>query len=496
MKQFDREFDPRGIVLQKKEYQPLSIAFYGIMNYDLYKETGDRVYYNHIINQYKFFCDTSGFDLIDGGKGMGLPYNKDFKDIKAPWYSGMTQGVAISFLLRYYDLKKDKSALQKAKQLAYFMLRPVAEGGTIGKTPEGHPWIEEYPGSKSSPQVLNGFINALIGLKEYCMFFPKDSLASRLHDTCYKAMIKSFEKYDVHDWTRYNRAYMPCSNQYIRYQITQLEHLYKIYGDETLLKQMMLWSMFTYNKPDPVLKFYKNTMYNFAIPMSTTGDPGMHYGPASFDSTFSPLPDVRVSSSEKRSGGKQIPAVLMPQKKTILSLGREMHFVRLVFDSLPAPGELVFELPGANGKTVAAETRIHANGVDIYAVSKFSRVHISYNNDHATPVRLKEVQFNDPDRHEQAMFLFSKHKLIVKLDKGKKYAVRFKSKNAPAPVVFYRHLDNKFGLYRAVWKASQTISNPEMIFTAPANGHYEFFVSLPLLLPGAGISELELVPVE
>ena len=45
------------------------------------------------------------------------------------------------------------------------MLIDTGEGGTLRSTPEGHPWIEEYPGSKGS-YVLNGFLFSLIAVLE------------------------------------------------------------------------------------------------------------------------------------------------------------------------------------------------------------------------------------------------------------------------------------------------------------------------------------------
>ena len=243
----DRSFDANGIVIQKKSYHALSIAGFGIMNYEDFVVSGDSSSYKNVINQYKYFCDSTKVVYTDNYKGMGLPYKFIFFDMKPPWYSGMTQGVAISFLLRYYKLTGDSNVLEKVRQLAWFMLQPVERGGTIGKTPEGFAFIEEYPNSKKNPQVMNGFINGLIGLKEYLNFFPEDTLARRIHDESYETMIKTFREYDTsNNWTNYNRLKKPVTNLYMRYQITELEFLYSIYSDYRLIKQMMIWSYFAY----------------------------------------------------------------------------------------------------------------------------------------------------------------------------------------------------------------------------------------------------------
>ena len=65
MKQYNRKFDIQGIVLQKEEYHALSIAVYGIMAYDEFMRSKDSIYHKQIINQYKYFCDTSKVDFFN-----------------------------------------------------------------------------------------------------------------------------------------------------------------------------------------------------------------------------------------------------------------------------------------------------------------------------------------------------------------------------------------------------------------------------------------------
>ena len=184
-KQYERSFDSVGIILQKNQYHPLTISIYGIMCYDHFIRTGDSTYMIELHNQFNYFQDTSRFDYHYEKRGIGLPYHFNFNDLKAPWYSGLTQGAAISFLLRYYQLTKNGYALELTEKIAYLMLQPETNFGTISQTTEGRTWIEEYPTSKKSVNVLNGFINGLVGLKEYCDFFPNDTMAERIHSEVY-----------------------------------------------------------------------------------------------------------------------------------------------------------------------------------------------------------------------------------------------------------------------------------------------------------------------
>ena len=126
-----RTFDKEGIMKTKKVYNPLVIAQYGILAYYSFIETRDSSYYFECINQVKFFKDTSKVDAIINDKGIGLPYDFKYKDMKAPWYSGMTQGYAASFLLRYHDLTHDDSILPIIKKIVYVLISPQEDGGTI-----------------------------------------------------------------------------------------------------------------------------------------------------------------------------------------------------------------------------------------------------------------------------------------------------------------------------------------------------------------------------
>lgn len=243
-----RSFDENGIIKSKGLYHPLNICQYGLLCYDKFIEDGDSSYYEAFVNQYQYFTDNSKVDSMFNGKGIGLPYRFNFWDLKSPWYSGMTQGSALSYLLRYFLLTNDSSAIDISKKIAYTLLQKQEVGGTISITKEGYYWIEEYPNSKRSPQVINGFINGIIGLKEYVDFVPSDTLASKMLSETYKGLTNSLSFFDSKNWTYYNRASKKLSNNYLRYQIIEMKHLYEVFSDSIFIKQMMLWSVMAHNK--------------------------------------------------------------------------------------------------------------------------------------------------------------------------------------------------------------------------------------------------------
>lgn len=487
--QFERGLDSNGVVIQKKEYHPLSIAFFGIMCYDEYKRTGDKKFLSHCENQYRYFKDTTHLDFIQGGEGAGLPYNYNYKEMKAPWYSGMTQGVGISFLLRYYTLTKDRTALLRAKQLALFMLRPVETGGTIGKTPEGGMWIEEYPRSKNSPEVLNGFINGLVGLKEYCDFFPKDTAAQRVHDSCYASMIRSFRKYDTYEWTQYDRARKPVTNQYMRYQIGQLDHLYEIYGDDLLLRQMMIWSMFAYGKKDNVIRFYRSPNYQFAVMMEKKDS--AYVGPAYFTTIKTAEPKARFSGLQGR-----LPFRLKGQRRYKLNTGEARQYVQLEFDRPIESEELSVELLDRNGGKVAFEMQIFSNFVCLSADTAFEKIGLRRLSPSGTGPEVRSVAYPDPVTDERPFFLFLRYTHEDLLTINQKYRLELKTRHTTGMRIFYRYHVNKNSVAKSLWETRQVMPGENPVFTAPQNGYYEFFFCIPLQVPGSKISDIRLTPVD
>ncbi|WP_318959384.1 D-glucuronyl C5-epimerase family protein [Lishizhenia sp.] len=269
----NRTLDSTGILLSNYRYHPLSISQFGVLSYYYFKDTGDSIYYKKCVDQIKYFKDTSKVHSLFNGKGMGLPYNYNFWDLKAPWYSGMTQGYAVSYLLRYYDLTQDEEVLPIIEKVAYVLLQNQEDGGTISKTPEGYTWIEEYPNSNRSPQVLNGYINGLIGLKEYCDFHPNDTMAKRIFDETYEGFTNSLHHFDTHMWSYYNRKNRGLSNKYMRYQIYEMKHLYELFGDEIFDNQRRIWSVMANKKYiKSKSKAYKFPNHDLVFPVNKISD--------------------------------------------------------------------------------------------------------------------------------------------------------------------------------------------------------------------------------
>lgn len=241
----NRSFDDDnyGVILLNGYYHPVNICQYGLFCLDKYAETNDEEWLKKASGQVKYFQNKGLVHELFDGSGIGLPYNFEYKGLMPPWYSGMGQGMGVSFLLRYAEATRDTSLYPTVRKLIYVMLQPQEKGGCISKTPENLLWIEEYPNTPESPQVLNGGIFALFGLMDYCLVFPDDSSSQRILMELLSSLKTIIPTYDSRSWTKYNRrAIYPNRFDYIHLQIFQMRQLFQYTNDPFFLRQACIWS--------------------------------------------------------------------------------------------------------------------------------------------------------------------------------------------------------------------------------------------------------------
>lgn len=470
--QFERTFDAAGIVTQKKEYHPLTISFYGIMNYDAFKTTGDSSYYKHVVNQFNYFKDTSKLIFSDNGTCVGLPYRFNYKGLKAPWFSGMTQGVATSFLLRYYELTGDKYALDLSQKIVRFMLKTEADGGTIGRTKEGGPWIEEYPAYASSKSVLNGFINGLIGLKEYCDFFPNDTYAKAMHDSCYNEMIEHIHVYDTPNWTTYNRNGGAITNSYMRYELEEFDHLYSIYGDERLRRQMKIWARFAIGKFDKEWKFLILPKYDFSKEITFDFEKKGF----DFDVSKSFMNGLQELSTQKN--GSKLRAVV-PQKTNYLQISQ-----------MDGESSRKFQIKVlVNGKEVPCQLTKSDSSITVESDIPFDEVQIKLKKRQRKDLRVMAYNYRSCELPQFACFSPCSPKYI---SKGQKITAVGNGIHLTNGVVFYRCGSSNDDLKKQLFRQSNSFNLNEGGYIAQETGMYEFFVSYDITHPVSSLRNFEI----
>lgn len=266
-------FNTNGVILQHQKYNSLKSGVFGIYCYERFIETSDSTFYFHFINQYQYLGDSANFDYFDNGNAIAYPIDYDHADLKAPWYSGLTSGVVSSYLFRYYLSSTDEEALNLGIKSAKYMLIPIEKNGVLSLDDEALPWIEEYPNSKLYPKVTNGFISSIIALHEYLQFEGNDA-AELLLKQSIKSLKKSFLTHELKNNTSYSLGIKPpVENYYLKLQISQLEHLHELIGDQEIFIQNIIWKTHSYQK---TIFFkrpgYLNRYFDFAVPFKVSNN--------------------------------------------------------------------------------------------------------------------------------------------------------------------------------------------------------------------------------
>jgi hypothetical protein len=339
----ERSLSPEGYILHEGRYHPVTVATGGILAYERFLDTGDSAWFHLMRDQVRYFTDTARTDRRADGQGTAIPYDWDFGRHKAPWYSGMAQGVALSLLLRHEHLTGDTSLAPLMRRIAWFMVLPEEQGGCRSTTMEGMTWIEEYPHSAEHRHVLNGFLNALVGLIEYGRRFPDDSLACAVRDSCFASLRRCWDHYDRTEWSAYDRSGGGLTAGYLQYQIVQLQHLVELTGDPLLRDQMRLWTVYATDRPNNEKRSYMRRRGWQASARLVAQD------------SASLRPDVRAADPEKRrtahwttgppgrAGGKGRASTAAKSQWTVhhtLPSALPVELLEIARDTLPWPLEV------------------------------------------------------------------------------------------------------------------------------------------------------------
>lgn len=104
--------------------------------------------------------------------GIFFPYGFDFGlhgrgTLKAPWYSGMAQGIALSGFVRLHEWTGETKWLDAAhRTYASFLVRPEPDKPWVTAVDGGLLWFEEYPWTPYD-HTYNGHNFATFGLHDY-----------------------------------------------------------------------------------------------------------------------------------------------------------------------------------------------------------------------------------------------------------------------------------------------------------------------------------------
>jgi hypothetical protein len=133
--------------------------------------------------------------------GIAWEYMFRFDGGSPPWTSGLSQGTALQLLSRAWSRFKEPALLNAAQQaVGIFQTAPPA--GVQVQTPAGS-WYAEYTYAPSD-KILNGFIQALVGLYDYTQI-TKDPLGLKLFEAGDADARVEVPHFDTGAWSLYDQ---------------------------------------------------------------------------------------------------------------------------------------------------------------------------------------------------------------------------------------------------------------------------------------------------
>lgn len=257
LENFDYPLDANGIpqvYMGKKlglKYNPITIAQYGLSHLQKYGTSKDESELNIAQAAAAWLVE----NFRDWRRDIGAwvyDYDLEFYGPKAPWVSGMAQGLGISLLLRIHQLAADDQILEITQRAFRAFLHPVSEGGVTACFPDGSLIFEEFTTEPPS-LVLNGYIFALLGILDYAIFW-QNSEAQDLFQVATRGLIKNLHRYDTGYWNLYDLhpTRRLASPMYLKVHVQLLRILAELTGESVFTATAEKWQRYL---SSPICRF-------------------------------------------------------------------------------------------------------------------------------------------------------------------------------------------------------------------------------------------------
>ncbi|GAK11815.1 D-glucuronyl C5-epimerase family protein [Geomicrobium sp. JCM 19039] len=183
-------------------YNPSTISLYGLQNYSLYLLNNAKEYRERFLLVANWLVDHQ-----DELGGWAYTFDHPFlphrvSTLRAPWYSAIGLGMALSVLSRATLLTDDKRFLDAAVRVVPLFQKNVAEGGVRSQFEETYDFYEECPTTPSS-FILNGFMFSLIGLYDLHTASNQED-AHHLFQSGMRTLKRMLSLYDLGNRTAYD----------------------------------------------------------------------------------------------------------------------------------------------------------------------------------------------------------------------------------------------------------------------------------------------------
>lgn len=247
-------FNEKGEIMLQFEtgelaYHPCMIAEYTIINAEKFLRTKDEVAKAQFVLHANWLLDNLKVD--ESGAGAWY-YDFNNSVIQKKFYSGISQGVGMSALVRAYVILGEEKYLEAAERSYKWMIRPYSQNGCLFETGEWKGWIEE---DTEGFHILNGHIYAALGLYDLWRVTRNKSVYEAFQDAL-AVLKRQLPRFDVDYFSKYSQrpgAY--CNNSYHLIHVYQLYILNRIMKDDFYLLYAKKFENQYYNKLKK-LQFY------------------------------------------------------------------------------------------------------------------------------------------------------------------------------------------------------------------------------------------------
>ena len=226
---------------QGSQYNPLFIAWWGLLNLQQYLQSHDKERLEKYLIQIAWL-KANAVHREDGS--VVWPCYFDWQEgvckLTSPWISAMYQGVVISTLVRGYRINGDRQLLDLSKRAAIVFPQDIEKGG-VRTSESGGALYEEYP-AYPLPRVLDGFLFSLLGLYDLAIETGSPDIR-RLFDEGIEGLKGALPFWNYRNkWSWYGSHGYLCPPHYHKLNAILLSILGRLTGDATLQRFAILWA--------------------------------------------------------------------------------------------------------------------------------------------------------------------------------------------------------------------------------------------------------------
>lgn len=260
---FEGEFSPAGIPLYrhsgKSMVLPVHCILYALGNCEKFRKTKQELHKDNFLKVADWLVKYQ-----DEKKGWKSHVAMPKFGLKQPFYSAMTQGMAISTFVRAAIVTGQNSFIDNAVS-ALELYQIDVNGGGVSRKIDGYIFYEEYPSIRKH-HVLNGFIYSMWGLLDLIRY-NDNALARQLWEEGLATLAQWLPQYDIGYWSLYHIGdglKNPATIPYHELHIEQLKAMYDITGQKIYKDYAEKWAAYMNVRTNALRTLPQKILWNLA----------------------------------------------------------------------------------------------------------------------------------------------------------------------------------------------------------------------------------------